>query len=72
MFERRSSFGGKIREDCTIYMVLEYGEIDFAGMLVEKRKTMADRTQILDENWLRLYWQVGGSHESFSHKNRSS
>ncbi|XP_057813400.1 uncharacterized protein LOC131027381 [Cryptomeria japonica] len=48
----------RINEDAYIYMVLEYGEIDLAQMLLQKWKEMdAVRNQI-DENWLRFYWQV--------------
>lgn len=40
-------------------MVLEYGEIDLAGMLVAKRKEMQSSHETkIDENWLRFYWQV--------------
>lgn len=47
----------RINEDAYIYMVLEYGEIDLAQMLLQKWKEMdAVRNQI-DENWLRFYWQ---------------
>lgn len=46
-------------EDACIYMVLEYGEIDLAGMLFAKRKEMQSSNETdLDENWLRFYWQV--------------
>lgn len=50
---------GDITEDALIYMVLEYGEIDLAGMLAAKRKKMQSTNETKpDENWLRFYWQV--------------
>jgi serine/threonine protein kinase len=48
---------GKINEDAYIYMVLEYGEIDLAQMLLQKRKEMDAGRKQIDENWLRFYWQ---------------
>ena len=39
-------------------MVLEYGEIDLAHMLSQKWKEIDGTDQIIDENWLRFYWQV--------------
>lgn len=46
-------------EESCIYMVLEFGEIDLAGMLSAKRKEMQSNNETeLDENWLRFYWQV--------------
>lgn len=50
--------GREITEEAFIYMVLEYGEIDLAGMLASKRKEMQMMNESkLDENWLRFYWQ---------------
>jgi len=47
-------------------MVLEYGEIDLAGMLDAKRKERLSNNETdLDENWLRFYWQVLVSHVVF-------
>lgn len=55
----KSRSGGDITEDAFIYMVLEYGEIDLAGVLSAKRKEMqCNNESKLDENWLRFYWQV--------------
>ena len=55
----KSRSGGDITEDAFIYMVLEYGEIDLAGMLSAKRKEMqCNNESKLDENWLQFYWQV--------------
>lgn len=48
---------GKINEEAYIYMVLEYGEIDLAQMLLQKRKEMDAGKKQIDENWLRFYWQ---------------
>lgn len=45
-------------EDAYIYMVLEFGEIDLAGILSKKRKEMMESNEIIDENWLRFYWKV--------------
>jgi serine/threonine-protein kinase TTK/MPS1 len=50
---------GDITEEAFIYMVLEYGETDLAGMLSAKRKEMQSNNETKpDENWLRFYWQV--------------
>ncbi|XP_023520413.1 protein kinase 3 isoform X1 [Cucurbita pepo subsp. pepo] len=46
----------RVKDDGYIYMVLEYGEIDLAHMLSQKWKEI-DSDQIIDENWLRFYWQ---------------
>eukprot|EP00873_Tetraselmis_striata_P044244 jgi/Tetstr1/464508/TSEL_009266.t1 len=43
--------------DKTIYLVLEYGEIDLATMLARKEKLRASGQEELDENFVRLYWQ---------------
>eukprot|EP01018_Ginkgo_biloba_P020092 Gb_19095 [translate_table: standard] len=48
---------GRINEDAYIYMVLEYGEIDLAQMLLQKREEMDVGSKQIDENWLRFYWQ---------------
>lgn len=48
----------RVKEDGYIYMVLEYGEIDLAHMLSQKWKELDDSDSIIDENWLRFYWQV--------------
>lgn len=48
----------RINEDAYIYMVLEYGEIDLAQMLLQKWKEMDAVRKQIDENWLRFYWQV--------------
>ncbi|KAI4389141.1 hypothetical protein MLD38_001397 [Melastoma candidum] len=48
---------GRVKEDGFIYMVLEYGEIDLALMLSQKWKEMERSGQMIDENWLRFYWQ---------------
>ncbi|GKU87687.1 hypothetical protein SLEP1_g2047 [Rubroshorea leprosula] len=48
---------GRVKDDGYIYMVLEYGEIDLAHMLSQKRKEMDSSNQTIDENWLRFYWQ---------------
>ncbi|KAL8030920.1 hypothetical protein ABFX02_14G317700 [Erythranthe guttata] len=47
----------KIKNDGYIYMVLEYGEIDLAHMLSQKWKELDGSNTIIDENWLRFYWQ---------------
>ncbi|OIT28864.1 PREDICTED: serine/threonine-protein kinase mph1 isoform X1 [Nicotiana attenuata] len=47
----------RVKEDGYIYMVLEYGEIDLAHMLSQKWKELDDPDSIIDENWLRFYWQ---------------
>lgn len=57
VLERRSA-SGDIMEEACIYMVLEYGETDLAGILSAKRKeTQSNNETDLDENWLRFYWQ---------------
>lgn len=62
MLEKKSESGDITEESC-IYMILEYGEIDLAGMLSSKRKEMQSNNETeLDENWLRFYWQVLISH----------
>ena len=62
VLENRSG-SGDITEEAFIYMVLEYGEIDLAGMLSAKRKEMQSNNETKpDENWLRFYWQVLISH----------
>lgn len=48
----------RVKDDGYIYMVLEYGEIDLAHMLSQKWKEIDGTNQIIDENWLRFYWQV--------------
>ncbi|CAN4081354.1 unnamed protein product [Withania somnifera] len=47
----------KVKEDGYIYMVLEYGEIDLAHMLSLKWRELDGSDSIIDENWLRFYWQ---------------
>uniref|UniRef100_A0A9I9CFZ6 Protein kinase domain-containing protein n=1 Tax=Cucumis melo TaxID=3656 RepID=A0A9I9CFZ6_CUCME len=47
----------RVKDDGYIYMVLEYGEIDLAHMLSQKWKEIDGTNQIIDENWLRFYWQ---------------
>ncbi|XP_038875216.1 serine/threonine-protein kinase MPS1 isoform X3 [Benincasa hispida] len=47
----------RVKDDGYIYMVLEYGEIDLAHMLSQKWKEIDGINQIIDENWLRFYWQ---------------
>lgn len=47
----------RVKEDGYIYMVLEYGEIDLAHMLSQKWRELDDSDSIIDENWLRFYWQ---------------
>ncbi|KAK6115551.1 hypothetical protein DH2020_007820 [Rehmannia glutinosa] len=47
----------RIKDDGYIYMVLEYGEIDLAHMLSQKWKQLEGSNAIIDENWLRFYWQ---------------
>jgi serine/threonine-protein kinase TTK/MPS1 len=46
-----------VERDKTIYLVLEYGEIDLATMLSRKQKLRASGEEELDENFVRLYWQ---------------
>ncbi|KAL3638785.1 hypothetical protein CASFOL_016692 [Castilleja foliolosa] len=48
---------GRVKDDGYIYMVLEYGEIDLAHMLAQKWKELEGSNEIIDENWLRFYWQ---------------
>ncbi|KAG0503598.1 hypothetical protein HPP92_003670 [Vanilla planifolia] len=48
---------GRIKDDQYIYMVLEYGEIDLANMLLQKWKETDGSCWKIDENWLRFYWQ---------------
>lgn len=48
----------RVSDDGYILMVLEYGEIDLAHMLSQKWKELDDSSLIIDENWLRFYWQV--------------
>ncbi|KAL8159997.1 hypothetical protein V2J09_001534 [Rumex salicifolius] len=48
---------GIIKDDGYIYMVLEYGEIDLAHMLSQKWKELESCYTIIDQNWLRFYWQ---------------
>lgn len=47
-----------VEEDHLIYMVLEYGDIDLAGLLAnhERAKRKAGIKEP-DENFIRLYWQ---------------
>ncbi|OAY58229.1 serine/threonine-protein kinase MPS1 isoform X2 [Manihot esculenta] len=52
-----SNKDGRVKDDGYIYMVLEYGEIDLAHMLSQKWKELDSTNQIIDENWLRFYWQ---------------
>ncbi|XP_022993812.1 probable serine/threonine-protein kinase mps1 isoform X1 [Cucurbita maxima] len=47
----------RVKDDGYIYMVLEYGEVDLAHMLSQKWKEIDGSDQIIDENWLRFYWQ---------------
>ncbi|KAL2643971.1 hypothetical protein R1flu_011558 [Riccia fluitans] len=47
----------KIQEDACIYVVLEFGEIDLAGILNKKRKEMLESSEPLDDNWIRFYWK---------------
>ncbi|KAJ8541687.1 hypothetical protein K7X08_002503 [Anisodus acutangulus] len=47
----------RVKEDGYIYMVLEYGEIDLAHMLSQKWRELDGSESIIDENWLRFYWQ---------------
>ncbi|GFQ02435.1 probable serine/threonine-protein kinase mps1 [Phtheirospermum japonicum] len=52
-----SNKDGRVKDDGYIYMVLEYGEIDLAHMLAQKWKELEGSNEIIDENWLRFYWQ---------------
>ncbi|GER37766.1 kinase family protein [Striga asiatica] len=47
----------RVKDDGYIFMVLEYGEIDLAHMLAQKWKELEGSNEIIDENWLRFYWQ---------------
>ncbi|KAL0909004.1 hypothetical protein M5K25_023525 [Dendrobium thyrsiflorum] len=47
----------RIKDDEYIYMLLEYGEIDLAHMLMKKSMDMDSFSWNIDENWLRFYWQ---------------
>ncbi|KAL3697086.1 hypothetical protein R1sor_011162 [Riccia sorocarpa] len=47
----------KIQGDACMYVVLEYGEIDLAGILSKKRKEMLESSEPLDDNWIRFYWK---------------
>lgn len=57
MEEFSTSRDGRITNDEYIYMVLEYGEIDLAHMLMQKFKDMDGVSWNINENWLRFYWQ---------------
>lgn len=52
-----SSKDGRIKDDEYIYMLLEYGEIDLAHMLMQKCRDIDSVSWNIDENWLRFYWQ---------------
>ncbi|KAL6525151.1 hypothetical protein OROMI_030744 [Orobanche minor] len=52
-----SNKDGRVKDDGYIYMVLEYGEIDLAHMLAQKWKELEGSHAIINENWLRFYWQ---------------
>ncbi|CAA0827868.1 putative protein kinase 1 [Striga hermonthica] len=54
-----SNKDARVKDDGYIYMVLEYGEIDLAHMLAQKWKELegSNENEIIDENWLRFYWQ---------------
>ncbi|KAL3641314.1 hypothetical protein CASFOL_016282 [Castilleja foliolosa] len=52
-----SNKDGRVKDDGYIYMVLEYGEIDLAHMLAQKWRELEGSNEIIDENWLRFYWQ---------------
>ncbi|KAI3464465.1 hypothetical protein Pfo_021128 [Paulownia fortunei] len=52
-----SNKDSRVKDDGYIYMVLEYGEIDLAHMLAQKWKELDGSNAIIDENWLRFYWQ---------------
>lgn len=52
---------GRVKDDGYIYMVLEYGEIDLAHMLSQQWKKLGESNEMIDENWLRFYWQVSKS-----------
>ena len=48
-----------IQAEGTIYMVLEYGDIDLARLLAKHEQDRRDSAgkDVLDENFIRLYWQ---------------
>jgi len=46
-----------VEKEKTIFLVLEFGEIDLATMLTRKEKLRASGQEELDENFIRLYWQ---------------
>ena len=48
-----------IQAEGTIYMVLEYGDIDLARLLAkhEQDRRESAGADALDENFIRLYWQ---------------
>ena len=47
-----------IQAEGTIYMVLEYGDIDLARLLAKHEKAHREGgSDELDENFIRLYWQ---------------
>eukprot|EP00951_Prasinocladus_malaysianus_P026842 scaffold239326_cov39-Prasinocladus_malaysianus.AAC.1 len=46
-----------VEKEKTIFLVLEYGEIDLATMLARKERLRASGQEPLDENFIRLYWQ---------------
>ena len=46
-----------VERDKTIYLVLEYGEIDLATILARKERQRAAEQEGLDENFIRLAWQ---------------
>ncbi|XP_022894785.1 probable serine/threonine-protein kinase mps1 isoform X2 [Olea europaea var. sylvestris] len=52
-----SNKDARVKDDGYIYMVLEYGEIDLAHMLSQKWKELDSSNSMIDENWLRFYWQ---------------
>ncbi|CAI9778113.1 unnamed protein product [Fraxinus pennsylvanica] len=52
-----SNKDARVKDDGYIYMVLEYGEIDLAHMLSQKWKELDSSDSMIDENWLRYYWQ---------------
>ena len=46
------------RSEGIIYMVLEYGDIDFAKLLEKRQRTRAAQKCLeLDGNFIRCYWQ---------------
>ncbi|XP_051139045.1 serine/threonine-protein kinase MPS1 isoform X2 [Andrographis paniculata] len=52
-----SNKDSRVKGDGYIYMVLEYGENDLAHMLAQKWRELDSSNAIMDENWLRFYWQ---------------